>query len=164
MNSNYSTKLREIHKTVCLSSLFNLTHANLDWGIRMVRGIHQAAPNPSPENKIIPRLACTHYHLHTKGENSKSAQLTCSVFVLKTLSSNVSPTFLLSYIRLFNLEYLWPGVRFMFLYRTLLKRRCIFYSKFYSKQYYKNAADSRQIIMFFMYNNFSNQLNILLFL
>lgn len=39
MNSNYSTKLREIHKTVCLSSLFNLTHANLDWGIRMVRGI-----------------------------------------------------------------------------------------------------------------------------
>lgn len=91
------------------------------------------APNPSPENKIIPRLACTHYHPHTKGENSKSAQLTCSVFVLKTLSSRVSPTFLLSYIRLFNLEFLWPGVRFMFLYRTLLKRRCIFYSKFYSK-------------------------------
>lgn len=133
MNSNYSTKLRDIHKTVCLSSLFNLTHANLDWGKRVVRAQGDPAPNPSPENKIIPRLACTHYHPHTQGENSKSAQLTCSVFVLKTLSSRVSPTFLLSYIRLFNLEFLWPGVRFMFLYRTLLKRRCIFYSKFYSK-------------------------------
>lgn len=129
MNSNYSTKLREIRKTVCLSSLFNLTHANLEWGIRVVRGI-PAAPNPSPANKIIPQLALPP---HTQGENSKSAQLTCSVFVLKTLSSRVSPTFLLSYIRLFNLEFLWPGVRFMFLYRTLLKRRCIFYSKFYSK-------------------------------
>lgn len=128
MNSNYSTKLREIHKTVCPSSLFNLTHANLEWGIRVVRGIQlQTLPR---RTKLSLNL---HYHPHIQGENSKSAQLTCSVFVLKTSSSRVSPTFLLSYIRLFNLEFLWPGVRFMFLYRTLLKRRCIFYSKFYSK-------------------------------